>query len=351
VDFVKVSLSLLFVAFKNLPLVIISALLYIAILAAFGSFVLWNGGVVLGHKEFHSAGIHLPQMLYIWPYFAFFSWPLLLIPLINIIVPSAYMPKFLHSGLADKQKFPRILLVIIIIAFMLLAVHFNTIVHPFTLADNRHYVFYIFRVLRYHPAVKYVVTPIYFLCAWATLSQLGAQTPPVSPPLVDSSIISLSAADNGKWNHGKAEANQKSPREASPAPPRQVLKPEIDSGIQAGTSQRQQEDEPLRVSFVLVWLISTTLSVVTAPLVEPRYFIIPWVMWRLHLPRQPIPPKYQGRRALNTMESLTSACIVNFSRLLETMWFVVVNLITGYVFLFKGFEWPQEPGKVQRFMW
>jgi hypothetical protein len=25
--------------------------------------------------------------------------------------------------------------------------------------------------------------------------------------------------------------------------------------------------------------------------------------------------------------------------------------VTGYVFLYKGFEWPQEPGKVQRFMW
>ena len=297
--------------------------------------------VYLGHKEFHSAGIHLPQMLYIWPYFAFFSWPLLLIPLINIIAPNAYLPKFLDRGLADKQKFPRILLMITIIAFMLLAVYFNTIVHPFTLADNRHYVFYIFRILlRYHPAVKYAVTPIYFLCAWATLIQLGAQTPPASPPLIDSSMIYLSAADNGKSNHREVEANQRSPREASPAPPRQALKPEIGSEIQAGISQQQQEDEQLRVSFVLVWLISTSLSVVTAPLVEPRYFIIPWVMWRLHLPRQS-----------NTMESLTTARIANFSRLLETLWFVVVNLITGYMFLFKGFEWPQEPGKVQRFMW
>ena len=36
---------------------------------------------------------------------------------------------------------------------------------------------------------------------------------------------------------------------------------------------------------------------------------------------------------------------------LETVWFLALNLITGYIFLYWGFEWPQEPGKVQRFMW
>lgn len=36
---------------------------------------------------------------------------------------------------------------------------------------------------------------------------------------------------------------------------------------------------------------------------------------------------------------------------LETVWFLTINLATGYVFLSWGFEWPQEPGKVQRFMW
>jgi alpha-1,2-glucosyltransferase len=35
----------------------------------------------------------------------------------------------------------------------------------------------------------------------------------------------------------------------------------------------------------------------------------------------------------------------------ETFWFLLINTVTGYVFLYRGFEWPQEPGKVQRFMW
>lgn len=36
---------------------------------------------------------------------------------------------------------------------------------------------------------------------------------------------------------------------------------------------------------------------------------------------------------------------------LETVWFLVVNAVTGWIFLNKGFTWLQEPQNVQRFMW
>jgi alpha-1,2-glucosyltransferase len=36
---------------------------------------------------------------------------------------------------------------------------------------------------------------------------------------------------------------------------------------------------------------------------------------------------------------------------LETLWFGVVNAGTMWLFLHRGFEWEQEPGSVQRFMW
>lgn len=36
---------------------------------------------------------------------------------------------------------------------------------------------------------------------------------------------------------------------------------------------------------------------------------------------------------------------------METAWFLVINAVTGWVFLNKGFTWPQEPGNLQRFMW
>lgn len=35
----------------------------------------------------------------------------------------------------------------------------------------------------------------------------------------------------------------------------------------------------------------------------------------------------------------------------ETMWFLAVNAGTCAVFLWRGFEWASEQGRVQRFMW
>lgn len=36
---------------------------------------------------------------------------------------------------------------------------------------------------------------------------------------------------------------------------------------------------------------------------------------------------------------------------LETVWLAAVNWGVGYVFLYGGFEWVGERGRVQRFMW
>src|SRR2546423_2818274 len=96
-------------------------------------------------------------MLYIWPSIVFFSWPVLL------------------PGIAklSRKKLPRLSVALPVMGLMLLAVHFNTIVHPFTLADNRHYVFYVFRILLRHPVVKYAAVPVYISCAWLVIHALG----------------------------------------------------------------------------------------------------------------------------------------------------------------------------------
>ena len=211
----------------------------------------------------------------------FFSFPILVPHLLNTLVPQKYLPATIRSGSMGYQL-PHLAIIVPILATMLATVHFNTLVHPFTLADNRHYVFYVFRLLMWHPLIRYLVTPIYFICAWVTLITLG-ELPIYQPP--------------------PTKHNYKNTDETPPA-------------------------SANRVSFVLIWLGTTTLSLITAPLVEPRYFIIPWLIWRLNIPRP-------STRIL----------------LLETAWFLLINCITGYVFLYRGFEWPQEPGKVQRFMW
>ena len=328
----------------------------------------------IGHKEFHTVSLHLSQILYIWPYFFFFSWPILVIPLFNLIAPDGYIPAVFRYGFPKKQRgFPRLWTAVVAIPIMLAIVHFNTIVHPFTLADNRHYVFYVFRILlRLHPAVKYISVLVYFVCAWAVISAFGFTTSappsrlvqaPVPPPQQKNSSGIRPQQQQGtmmeKKNRNKNKRNKQNisnnnkpdtmqkPTNTPPPPP---ISPEAFAAIQAHIVQRQRDQlVPPRVSFVLVWLVSTTLSLVTAPLVEPRYFIIPWVIWRLHLPPQPMPLVY---RQPQWEISITCAKLAqNLPLFMETLWFLVVNAVTCYVFLYKGFEWQQEPGKVQRFLW
>jgi len=229
-------------------------------------------------------------MLYIWPYFVFFSLPLLYPYLLDLAVSHQFLPSALGwNPKNSRSRFPRLIIAVPIMATMTTIVHYNTIVHPFTLADNRHYMFYVFRLLLRHPRIKYLAVPVYFLCARATLTALGG-----------------------------LQRQTLSPRQR-PKPTNPPTQPSRAAGN--------------RVSFLLIWLLATTLSLATAPLVEPRYLIIPWLMWRLHV-ASPRETKHYDYRLW-----------------LETAWFLVINAVTGYIFLYWGFEWPQEPGMVQRFMW
>ncbi len=36
---------------------------------------------------------------------------------------------------------------------------------------------------------------------------------------------------------------------------------------------------------------------------------------------------------------------------IEFWWYMTINLATCWMFLYRPFEWPQEAGKQQRFMW
>ncbi|KAI9819312.1 MAG: glucosyltransferase [Thelocarpon impressellum] len=279
-DYLKTGISLAVGACANFKTVVVSLAPYLTLLASFAGFVAWNGGVVLGDKSNHVATIHTPQMLYIWVFFAFFSTPLLL-PVVLDALASLRLPR------------PSVLAFFLGLACV--SVHFNTITHPFTLADNRHYVFYAFRwFLLRHPLARYVAAPGYLVCGWAAIQGLGR------PPSLAPKKPSSAAGAGGREGGGN------------------------------------------RVSFVLVFLATTTLALVTVPLVEPRYFIVPWVVWRLHLPL-PASTNPDGQQRVWWKKATPLA--------LETVWFMTINFVTGYAFLHRGFAWAQEPGRVQRFMW
>lgn len=316
-----------------------------------------------GHKEFHTAGIHLAQMLYIWPYFFFFSWPILVIPVMNILLPKKFLPKYLNYGFPETQRrLPSLLSALIVVPAMLAIVHFNTIVHPFTLADNRHYVFYVFRLLLgVHPTIKYAAVMAYFLCGWAVISAFGFSVIPALPRLLQIAPTAKPASPALKAPTKEQPKETKKSARSRKIPAKKDIQqqkqpdpitPEVLARVQESLIQRQkQQPEVPRVSFVLVWLAATALSLVTAPLVEPRYFIIPWVMWRLHLPPSSTLAAFRKQKPQSEEERARADFATNFPKFLETIWFIIINAVTGYVFLYKGFEWPQEPGKIQRFMW
>jgi alpha-1,2-glucosyltransferase len=241
-------------------------------------------------------------MLYFWPYIAFFSAPLVVGPLLRAVtrpLPKRTQAALENNYLVSKSAgIPDVVVSCLFIAGAFMAVYFNTIIHPYTLADNRHYVFYVFRILRRHSAVKYLAIPVYYICAWLVTNSLGVSS-----------------------NDGQALKQKR--RDTRP------------TSAETGCP-------PCPSSFLTIWLVTTALSVVTAPLVEPRYFIIPWIIWRLHV--QPAP-------ASLSKDQQSSGKWYDIRLAMETLWLLAIDAAIMHVFLFRGFAWPSEPGRVQRFLW
>lgn len=332
---------------------------YLTTLSVFTTFILYNGGVVLGDKSNHTATLHFPQMLYIWPYIAFFSWPLLapyllILPLLALAGNSPLEPMLIFRR---RGFIPRRLPLLAIALLAIIIIRYNTIIHPFTLADNRHYTFYIFRLLlRTHSSIRYGATPIYMLTAWASIQTLGARNRTSAPgPTTNPS----SASSRSSENENDSESTM-------------TLQPARSNAA----SVLPTSSTPTTTAFFLLWLLTTALQLVTAPLFEPRYLLLPWIFWRLHLPTQqpfssttePTEASFSSSneddvqrqnassgkaRATKADRDAVSSWWERQNPLLwaETAWFLLVNGVTGYVFLRRGFEWEQEPGRVQRFMW
>jgi len=227
-------------------------------------------------------------------------------------------------------------------------VHLNTIIHPFTLADNRHYVFYAFRytILR-HPWVRYLLTPVYLVCGWLCYTALFVESG------IRSGDVLLHASNTN------AGTSPKENTETSDIGASRKQETEFEHKTKQQQQLQQQEDsiDPgMKVSWLINYLLPTTLSLITAPLVEPRYYILPWIYWRLYLPSpsQSSSPSASASSKQNPISTTTDPKTVwNTHKYLiaETLWFGIINVVTGYIFLYRGFEWVQEAGRVQRFLW
>lgn len=244
---------------------------------------------VTGDKTNHVAGVHLPQVFYLCSSLACFAMPHFVGWLVN----------YSRAIIKGDRAFSGAMCFAVVAGVV---VHFNTVIHPFTLADNRHYVFYIFRYLfRSHPLVRYALAPFYVLAALFVKDQF---------------------ASVGRRDHYSEERR---------------------SVEQEGIKQSESYQVSYESNSLSLWIclcLSGILSIVTAPLVEPRYFILPFIFWRLHLIEPSSPPESSG-----------TSWFRRHRLWLETAWLLLINALTMYVFLYRGFRWAHEPDQIQRFLW
>ena len=90
----------------------------------------------------------------------------------------------------------------------------------------------------------------------------------------------------------------------------------------------------------LVLPVCLVVAVVPQLLLEFRYFILPYIFFRLPTPL--VPTKLSRLQVRPT----SVRCLA-----VETAMMVVVNLATLALFLYRPFTWESEPGVLQRFMW
>lgn len=235
-----------------------------------------------------------------------------------------------------------------------LIVRYNTIVHPFTLADNRHYMFYVFRyTIRRAAWIRYLLIVPYIISGWMIVS-ISAGCSRRAP---GDSWRSAPFTSHPFWiARGGRTRQSQAPYSASASAEAETKSLKSVELLQADAVRHSTQ--PTSTSTALVFLVATSLSLVTAPLVEPRYFIIPWVMWRLQVPAwrpDAMPAGNGGQPALGkAVEHLGRG---DARLILETAWFLAVNLATCYVFLAKPYVWRAEDGSIlddgrlQRFMW
>ncbi|EPY50821.1 dolichyl-phosphate-glucose-glycolipid alpha- glucosyltransferase Alg10 [Schizosaccharomyces cryophilus OY26] len=248
VDFFLTITSFIGSVLRNLGKIWKKLLPFVFVFAFSMGFLVWNGGIVLGDKSNHNAVIHLSQMNYFTTFFFFFSFPSCFSPLFK---SASWKPK-IHSVIFSRTT-------LLLLPLLLLIVKYNTIIHPFLLADNRHYVFYIFNRIRRYWWLKFLGAPIYAFCYIFFIKNISQYV-----SVLDFTIITL----------------------------------------------------------------ATLLTLVPAPLVEFRYFILPFLFWRMKVP-------WKSKNAW----------------LAEFFFHMSLNTISVYIFIYRPFFWHSEPGSLQRFMW
>lgn len=222
---------------------------YFMLLVAFVGFVYWNGSIVLGAKEAHAVSPHFAQLMY----FGLIS-SLFMVPVHFTLSQTAVLFQSLR-----KSRVLGVVLWFTGFTTAFLSVHYFSIAHPYLLADNRHYTFYLWRkIINVHWSTKYLMVPVY-VYSWFSI------------------FSTLAKFQKKVW--------------------------------------------------VLVYFLACAAVLIPSPLMEFRYYTIPFFFLIIH-------------------------SHVNSDRnwVLMGILYTVINIFTMAMFLFKPFSWHHEAG-IQRFIW
>lgn len=191
--------------------------------AAFLVFVVYNKGVVVGDRVNHSSAVHTAMPLHMFAIYVMVLSPVILAEICTwfyiyvydyldakVNVLNKFRQSKFHWGTLRVAMWDAVGLVCVT-----LAIWKGSRSHPFLLADNRHYTFYVWQRILSKPQTRLALSPLYYICT--TLA-----------------IWRLRAARGGVW--------------------------------------------------VLGYLAAVVITLIPAPLLEPRYFTPAIVMALLHTP-------------------------------------------------------------------
>ena len=247
----------------------------IALLVSFATFVIWNGGVVIGDKSHHTLSLHLMQPIYLIAYIA------------AALAPLCFSTGSISNTLKMAIKHPG--MYIMTAAVMMTMVYNFTLIHPFMVADNRHIVFYIWRrVLNYRWWSRYALIPFYLHSATALLKAVVAR-------------------EGGR----------------------------MDGGGGGGGSRREkmEHSSSQRLPLLLLWWLCSAVVLVPSKLVEFRYFTVPTLIAFLMLMVDGREVGKEGGDRMRRMRMTSSAAVA------VVVGWAVVDIITVWLFLNKPFMW------------
>lgn len=178
----------------------------------FVAFVYVNGGITFGDKENHQITLHLVQVFYCAAFITFFTLP--------VWLSVKTLKKYVQFTVTGRKGLNLLLTIASFVAINHIIKHY-TVVHPFLLADNRHYTFYIYRKILSKPWANLVTVPAYHFSSWVIIHSLQE--------LYHSSMLSL---------------------------------------------------HPLSI---IALVLSATATLIPSPLFEPRYYIVPLVILRIFM--------------------------------------------------------------------